>query len=375
MRKLFLPLFLFSCLSLFITCKKSDLNLKEPANTDQTLIDSARAYFDNYVRNEPNLSSANKSPIKEALWNLATTQQFSIGSVVIVPLDWGENTFIKTEVSGEEKLKANSCTYFLAYKDASDSFHTEVVFRIPESGSNSNDKFSGIVLVQDWQGNGLKSFRFVDGQIETGIGENQFTSFQQEECYYVDWYKCTEGYGCTYQYTELRCNYVDGGGGGGGGDGGPNGNDYGGGGGGNGGIGNNQGWVSEQGIGELCGSYNMKVVGNSYNATITYLQWYFQQQEPPYQNVMINFVESCLSIPYYNISAAEASKIFNESFNNAILQALDELNRKRLTTINLQNRVKELTQQNLRNSKPGSTWSTGGGCLGSVPKTVAQYCP
>lgn len=126
--------------------------------------------------------------------------------------------------------------------------------------------------------------------------------------------------------------------------------------------------------GKLCGNYNLQLVGKSYTGTIKYLQYnFFSSTKGTY---IINFIESCLSIPYYNISKETASTIFNRAYNSAIAQTVDKLNSNAITPVQFRSTLKTPIQQELNYLKPGSTWSTAA-CSGNLPVTEItddSYC-
>lgn len=132
----------------------------------------------------------------------------------------------------------------------------------------------------------------------------------------------------------------------------------------------------QQTFGKLCGNYNFQTVGNSYTGTINNLQWIYRS--PQGVQYKITYDQSCLSIANYNINQAQASAIFNDAFNSAVNEVLYELNAGLLTPIQIQLRLKNLTQGNLAALQPGSTWSAIGSCAGNIPVnniTSISYCP
>ncbi len=118
---------------------------------------------------------------------------------------------------------------------------------------------------------------------------------------------------------------------------------------------------------KLCQSYNFVPVGNSWTATINNLSWKFGNAEAEY---IVTFSSSCLSIPNYNITPAEASVIFNNAFNGATTEILELLKSKAILPSQVRLTLKGLIQFNLTLLKPGATWSSTGPCSGFVPITT-----
>jgi hypothetical protein len=241
--------------------------------------------------------------------------------------------------------------------------------------SNIGKYFSGYIFFTDVNGEFINGWRYENGTItkqckrvqsSTNVAAKALPPDQDCETVEVRWYEqdcnyytdgsvdCTDWYyiGSTY---ETECT------GGGGGDGG----------------GIDEGGVDDWGYPtanwHLCGSYNFQTVGNSYTTSLTGLGAHFVHNDPPYENLDIEFKESCLSIPNYGISTATAGALFNTAFNNAVSTAMTELASGVTTSITLQNRLKTLIQANIAAAKPGATWSTAL-CSGNISSSTAQYC-
>ena len=128
-------------------------------------------------------------------------------------------------------------------------------------------------------------------------------------------------------------------------------------------------------IKKLCGNYNFSVVGNSYTGSIRYLMQRWVNRSYPYQSFITNFTESCLTIPLYGITQAQASALFNKAVNDATIQVINELNTHLLDwqAGAVQLRLKNLIQGKLAYAKPGSVWNTNL-CAGNIPSTEADWC-
>jgi hypothetical protein len=136
------------------------------------------------------------------------------------------------------------------------------------------------------------------------------------------------------------------------------------------------GWEPVGVMQKLCGYYNFQVVGNSYTGSIKYIQQEWEHSSSPYEHIWTNFVESCLTIPNYGITPADASEIFNSVFNSATNTVIAELDAGVLepTATAISARMKTLIQSRLQTARPGSVWNTGL-CSGNIPTTEASWCP
>lgn len=206
----FCALLLFVLSVTYLSCKKNDQvhQIKNLA-PEKPLISKAHSYFQKQFGDAGKNIKGNHSPA-QALWNKAYTKGFSIGDVVIVPLNWGENSFIKSKISGEEKISANKISYLLMYKDEKDLFHTEIVYSIADSTSSQRSgSFSGLIAVTDWNGNTLKLFRYKNGKEIFLQSDRHVTAKEAVFCYDIDWYYCTSEFGCRYSYTQTVCGLAD----------------------------------------------------------------------------------------------------------------------------------------------------------------------
>jgi hypothetical protein len=169
-----------------------------------------------------------------------------MGNVVSVPIKFQGNWQTRNSASENNfQIPADKLSSLLVYTDKAGKHHVEVLTSIPDNNysSESNVPFSGLEIVQDWQGNYLKgfkldsdkiySFSFDDSASIDSVGSNQVRSNLQEGaaltiCDYIDWYSCTDEAGCSFMFTQsLGCHtYIFEGGGGTGGTPSMNATDY-----------------------------------------------------------------------------------------------------------------------------------------------------
>lgn len=222
---------------------------------DAKLIADAKTYFEGSILKtdsvKTNSLNAYKTPIqlltKTISWDSAYTQVISIGKIVVLPVHYKENNFIKV---GVYELPISSLTRLFIYKNKEGS-HAEVVTRIPDTAYLNNSSkykpFSGIINVWDWQGNFIKGFSIkADGsQKSLGAPEYKLNSSSSLQvlklktndftCTTYSWGTCGSGDGGATWYCHEDGSYTECSGDGGNineAEGVPTGGDYGGGGGG-----------------------------------------------------------------------------------------------------------------------------------------------
>lgn len=157
---------LFSLLFLLVfinSCRKdSDTGpqIKDP------YIAEAKTFFDTQIAPLPDKAvdhTLRHSADKKPLWAKAYTKPISLGQAVVVPLEYSSK--ISTEVGkNRDKVALEDISYLMLYKDRQGEFHAEVVTRIPDDdywdkGKAAGKNFYGLVLVEDWWGKAIRTFR------------------------------------------------------------------------------------------------------------------------------------------------------------------------------------------------------------------------
>jgi len=165
---LFVVWLLSAAILLYAACNKGPKGTAVPTGDDRMLIDEAHAYFNEYVLPLPvpegstSIADSRSALPKMALWDKAYIQTTSIRKTVRVPVAVQEPLYIKRD-SGSVSISASSFTSLLLYKDAFDQWHAEVMTSIPDDDclrQPAGRRFTGKIMVEDWQGNYLKGFLF-----------------------------------------------------------------------------------------------------------------------------------------------------------------------------------------------------------------------
>jgi hypothetical protein len=96
----------------------------------------------------------NKTP----LWEQAKMVKVSIGDAIVVPIKYERNLFVKAE--GEKSgINLQKSSYLLFYKDKKQIMQAEWV-RLAPIGEKKNDKFVGVVAVNEWNGKAKHAYAF-----------------------------------------------------------------------------------------------------------------------------------------------------------------------------------------------------------------------
>jgi hypothetical protein len=186
----------------------------------------AKTYFEYNIK--PNLGIGNANarastfsrPLltEDLNWDKAWIREISFGSALAVPIIYQTELF--TPISKDSVTTLTNTSYAQFYHNEQDELVSEIVNIIPDIGSSENEEFSGIIYVQDWEGNFVKGFKHQDGEVyEMQQNNNPLengrttTEICQEDV--TDWYTCTAIVGiwdweCHYSYTEVTevCDYV-----------------------------------------------------------------------------------------------------------------------------------------------------------------------
>ena len=124
---------------------------------------------------------------------------------ILVPLKYDKNYTFKTSFSDDRKFSLEEQSFLSIYKDAAGDYKVEVVTICPDINflNNLNQKFQGLVTIDDWNENRIKTYSHRDGKVYS-IGAPHFNQSARtsEICMTVYWYWC-EGWEsniseCTY---------------------------------------------------------------------------------------------------------------------------------------------------------------------------------
>lgn len=195
----------------FLSCKKTDQKAPD------TLIEEARNYFETSIKTNSSNSSPTGArlkiplPEKKADWDRANVQDLRFGKTVVVPLSIPN---FKTRDRLKTELQVEQNAFLIVYKDEEGKQHAEVVIKIPDENSEEH-RFSGIVIVSDWQDNVIQSYKYTyqtETKMNTTILVRQNNASPETIvtwCIAIDWIVCAQMTGypvyCNYNYSTYFC--------------------------------------------------------------------------------------------------------------------------------------------------------------------------
>jgi hypothetical protein len=180
MKKTYLYLISLICLVfLFFACQKHPDNLSNP---DKSIIDDARSYFEsNYGPKtvqpnvETNSSPNSRSPAKTALWDKAYVIQLSSGPAAVVPLKFDSRAFFNTNLDPGKMYDRDNTSFLVVSKDIKNKYNAEVIRISPDSTSEKQAGFYGIINTEDWEAQKLNEYRLT----KRGIQKMQMNRLRQ----------------------------------------------------------------------------------------------------------------------------------------------------------------------------------------------------
>jgi hypothetical protein len=224
----------FLLLALLITLSCKNQNEMITNSDPKILIQEAKDYFQtNVLTSDSNDSSFRKEVNRRKIitknpnWSAARVKKLTEADVIIIPLNFNEK-MRGLRASDSTFFDLKNITYLVMYRDVNKKMQTEVLTVLPDedfSRRKTATLFSGIVLIDDWQGNNLGGYLYANGTstpVTNEIVEKQKggrVSTLVTTCTTTDWYTCTSAggvsLGCNYNYSETTCttSYQLGGGG------------------------------------------------------------------------------------------------------------------------------------------------------------------
>jgi hypothetical protein len=198
---------------------------------DKDIIQNAQTYFEQTVAGQGNQNMRGSSPrssiSKQPDWQDAYTIQLSFGKAVLVPVEYQQLFFIKTNFGGQTIHPLSQLAKLLVYNDSKGAYHMQLVTSFPDSTSKiiNQAPFTGILLAETWSGNPINKFKYEkSGKVlkyeanqdspplqKAIIPDKESTSLPIETCYVImgynyassdpsggyDW---SESAGCDYSY-------------------------------------------------------------------------------------------------------------------------------------------------------------------------------
>ena len=154
--------------ALFCLCIASCQKHSSSSGSSPDPITQAKSWFENSVENAGIVNPANyrANQSKTLLWDGAAEVHLPYGRVVIVPIQYAKNTLARTPWGGDHDYNLSGFARVLFYQDGSQSWHAQVFTSLPDSDciSNPQPSFTGVVQVEDWQGNRIANYLYKKGQ-------------------------------------------------------------------------------------------------------------------------------------------------------------------------------------------------------------------
>jgi hypothetical protein len=217
-------------LTLFQYCRKSDISRFQ---TDD-LSHQAETYFNtNVLDHLPSYKAGNPyndrtQRTKKVLWDGTAIVIFRDRPAVLAPVQFERDLFVTSDWGGKNSFRLDNCEKLLMYKDVSQVWHTELVTFLPDTSfllSDHQERFSGMVLVDDWWGNPLDKYRFLtDGSVWRYVPEQGLTdtgkpgpiaasvrpSILIQTCYSINGYNYSpsDAAGGTYWTQFIGCTQM-----------------------------------------------------------------------------------------------------------------------------------------------------------------------
>jgi hypothetical protein len=152
-------------MTLFHGCKKS---LSSAPLADR--VQQARDWFEQSVQKPPNAAPGlTNNPAanprfagpREPLWDQARAMPGNLPGALIIPVHYQRPLILGSNTGGPLIYAIDNIVHLLVYKDSADAFHAELVTAFPDSvfdGSKAG-AFSGLVLVESWQGTPIERIK------------------------------------------------------------------------------------------------------------------------------------------------------------------------------------------------------------------------
>ena len=202
-------------------------NHESQSSQSQQQIESAKQFFLQNVRPLTHTVTGNPrlDAIKTPYWEEAQVATSSKGPAVIVPVFYQQDLVVTTNFSGQQILPLNQITRLLLYKTSS-GYQAQVLTAFPDTNAhNLTGFFSGILFIEDWQGQRLTRFSMRGNQvlvesIDTSVGKGSHNTVEsnstrttdgiEAECGTISGYNYSPALpGETYSWSESSgCDYT-----------------------------------------------------------------------------------------------------------------------------------------------------------------------
>lgn len=188
--------------TLLITCRKSQ--------TSQTPIDAAREYFNTSIL--PRIPGVNPNNYRatrrrSVRWDLATILNTPTGPLIAAPIQFKDNLYLTSDLSGHSLFDLSNITQLLIYRDSNNYYHYTQLTFIPDSTYKTGATApTGICLYEDWAGNSIAKPQRIRPLTGSGTPTAAYTQSIQV---------CNDIYGYNYspddpatgttQWSETSC--------------------------------------------------------------------------------------------------------------------------------------------------------------------------
>ncbi|MES2372231.1 MAG: hypothetical protein V4557_06605 [Bacteroidota bacterium] len=201
-------------------CKKNSNTLND---ANSKLIEEAKYFFTSQIiANSVVLNAEEGKHLgfrqmlkKTPMWDNAIADKMSMGDGLIIPIKLDSVFYSISNFGGQKQSLENRIKLFM-YKDIQGKFKTELVSSFPDQDFviGKSQKFTGIILVEDWNGNFIKGYKYEKNKIlrlksyPTSSGSPtpkiNYIQAPNTTCFYDDYFRCVVGTdNCILLYTEF----------------------------------------------------------------------------------------------------------------------------------------------------------------------------
>ncbi|MGM0580190.1 MAG: hypothetical protein ACQETL_05895 [Bacteroidota bacterium] len=200
-----------------ISACQQDKSFEESNQKDITIEEVQTVFKEKQSKNIH--SRTNNNPM-DIIWDRAVYKELNIGDGLFFPVNTntnGEGKLFMSMPDSDKKFLADYASYSMAYKDEDGEVVLEHI--IPVSTADT-EKFTGFLLVSEWQGDAKRKVYYENGEIidvaalsKQYIDKEDIDGQRMSTCYIVDDWWCvtaTTSAGnsyttCTYEGSYIYC--------------------------------------------------------------------------------------------------------------------------------------------------------------------------
>ncbi len=399
--------------AIYTGCKKSETKNTKLSAKEITLINKAKEYFNDNVKMHQGEVTTNdadpdtsfnpyKDANKMADFDNASVMQVDSTNIVVVPIIYSNSIQAKIQnIDTGISINISNLSKLILYTDSLQNYHAELVSTTPDQDyiNNVNGNFSGTVIIQNWNGDFLRGYKYKDGNIynvslpsSTSDGQTEVNVQAPVEvttCDVIDWYTCVSsvlddvGTLCTFDHTQTVGCYTTSWNGDASEEGGTS------------VSGSSMMYISKAsgGIspapntwnlyvqpgattGKLCGTYSWTTIGDAWYAQL-YPAGFSLVGDGYNKGNLISFIlpDACFQFGKYNVATTyQANQALNAAWNYAVDKVLADANCcDILGDMTVKQNFTKYIRAYLQQNYPGATFNPSG-CAGNIAKTRPQYC-